>query len=120
MLALMAYATVVAMNPDDTYARLMENMPPDAPASNEVQITTLVDPNVKVCVKSAESIIQKVDATVVRVVITRSPRYGEVWRADSATHDHPPILFRHVCSKAGSLVRPLEMFDPKQSISPLR
>jgi len=120
MLALIAYAAVVATNPDGAYAHRVENTPPDAPASDEVQIVTLIDPNVKACVKSAEGIIRNVGATVVRAVITRSPRYGEVWRADSATHEPSPILFRYVCSKARLLVRPLQMFDPKQSIPPLR
>jgi len=119
MLGFLALATVQAMSPDEAYSRFIENMPPDAPASYEVPIDAVTNLIVRRCVDDAESIIRETDGVVVRFVITTSEKHGEVWRADGASRDHPPILSRYVCSRDGALIRPLEMFDPTQSIPPL-
>jgi len=57
-----------------------------------------------------------------RTVVTTSARWGVVWRADAATTE-PGVLFRETCWGRGAGIsistRPLEMFDPKASVSPL-
>jgi hypothetical protein len=59
-----------------------------------------------------------------KVVVTKSPKWGTIWRQDEAFPvDHPgdkPIIFRTICSKDVVVVRPLEMFNPKASIKPLK
>ncbi len=60
-----------------------------------------------------------------RKIVTRSPKWGVVWRADTVT-TAPDSLFRETCwSRTGRLsgistaTQPLEMFDPKASLQPL-
>ncbi|HEX4183100.1 MAG TPA: hypothetical protein VHY34_07570 [Caulobacteraceae bacterium] len=64
----------------------------------------------------------------VSVVVSQNPRWGVVWRADVVMAEYPDIPSRLMCwRRAGApgpdkfsfLVRPLEMFDPAQSIGPL-
>ena len=56
---------------------------------------------------------------VVKVVITTSPRWGTIWRADSevklSTED-ASSLWRTVCWKGGVLERPVTMFDPGEDV----
>ena len=100
-------------------------MPPDAPQADEVVIDAPNDPVVVQCAKYADA-FKRIE-TVSKVVVTRSKQWGTIWRADvSATGYNPPILSRIVCwnSGPGKAIsvehRPLEMFDPTQSIPPLQ
>ncbi len=61
-----------------------------------------------------------------RRIVTQDPKWGLVWRADLAPEDDPRTWFRDTCwSRSGKASgvsissRPLEMFDPKQSVPPL-
>ena len=62
---------------------------------------------------------------VVRAVISRSERWGVVWRADYAVGAAPSNMWRTICWEAPGekqvsiVLRPLRMFDPSQSVKPL-
>jgi hypothetical protein len=64
--------------------------------------------------------------TTLRVVISRNPQWGVVWRADVAPSDDPDSTFRNICWRRRGHpgialeTRPLMMFDPAQSIGPLK
>lgn len=96
-------------------------MPPDAPAHDEILIERGDDPVSKECSGFLAQMRSAPGQAIVRVVVTRSPQWGVVWRADMSISapDDEPMLFRIVCSKENSLVRPLEMADPTQNIPPL-
>ena len=62
---------------------------------------------------------------VIRKVVSRSARFGVVWRADVVVNGADP-LFRTICWRDpgprggyGFWMGPLQMFDPSQSIPPL-
>lgn len=124
-LALLVAATVLLAGPSGAASAPQPRLPPmpaDAPAPDETPLATPDDPVVLKCVKNAEMMDRGTGTRRVKVVVTRSPRWGTVWRADSAfpaEGAEPPELWRTVCWKRGVLERPLEMFDPSQSIPPL-
>ena len=96
-------------------------MPPDAPQADEVVVDDPNDSVVVNCAKYADA-FKRIE-TITKVVVTRSKKWGTIWRADvSATGYNPPILSRIVCwnSGPGRAIsvehRPLEMFDPSKSI----
>jgi hypothetical protein len=97
-------------------------MPPDAPGADETLTADEADPVVVACAVNDEKIRERVGATLKKVVITRSERWGTVYRSDTAvpsSPNGPTSLWRTVCWKEGSLVRPLEMNAAGESISPL-
>jgi hypothetical protein len=97
-------------------------MPADAPAADEAPLEAPGDPVVLKCVKFAEMMDKQTGTGRLKVVVTRSRRWGTVWRADSAFPGEaggPPSLWRTVCWKSGVLERPLDMFDTRQNIPPL-
>jgi hypothetical protein len=124
-LALLIAATALLAGPSGASGAAGPSLPPlpaDAPAPDETPLATPDDPVVLKCVKYADGLDQGTGRRRVKVVVTRSPRWGTVWRADSAfpaEGDAPPELWRSVCWTGGALERPLEMFDPSQSIPPL-
>ena len=67
----------------------------------------------------------KLRLRIVRKVISQNSRYGVVWRADVTMRGHRPIPSRYICWKdpersgLNVVARPLEMFDPSQSVPPL-
>ena len=74
------------------------------------------------CAEMNDEVNSGTGAKLLREVVTRSWRWGTIYRADSAASmgpDDPPMLWRTVCSKRGVLMRPLEMFDPRENIPPL-
>jgi hypothetical protein len=99
-------------------------MPPDAPDKTEIVISGVGDVVAIRCAKNAAVMGKHLKTTQLKVVVTRSPRWGTIWRQDVAFPvDHPgdrPIIFRTVCCKDIENIRPLEMFDPKASIGPLK
>jgi hypothetical protein len=65
---------------------------------------------------------------IIRSVVSRNTQYGVVWRADVALPGRPHNVSRTICWRRpgqdgpGSYSfedRPLEMFDPAQSVAPL-
>jgi len=66
---------------------------------------------------------------ILRVVISQNRRYGVVWRADSAMGGRSEPDERLLCWRSNDghssdgfhlVARPLEMFNPRQSIAPLQ
>jgi hypothetical protein len=97
-------------------------MPPEAPARDEVVIDGTGDAVAANCAKDFDEMGTRLRYTRLRVVTTRSPKWGTVWRADFSMPvggGVSPLLSRYVCSKEASLIRPLKMFDPAASIPPL-
>jgi hypothetical protein len=99
-------------------------MPPDAPQKDEVVIDGKGDAVVSRCATMAARMNKDLKLTQLTVIVTRSAKWGTIWRSDTAFPvqgpGDKPILSRTVCWKNGDLMRPLEMFDPKASIEPLR
>jgi hypothetical protein len=94
-------------------------MPEDAPQQDEVMISGESDPVAAKCADIVGRVLRDTGETTLRVVVTISPQWGTVWRADSSfpsDNTEPPMLWRTVCWKGGGLMRPLEMFDPSKSI----
>jgi hypothetical protein len=124
-LASMAAAAVLSTGSAGAAPANAPRLPPtpaDAPAPDETPLETRDDPVVLRCEKHAQAMEQGTGRRRVKVVITQSPRWGTVWRVDSAFPAEggaPPSLWRTVCWKSGVLERPLDMFDPSQSVPPL-
>jgi hypothetical protein len=95
-------------------------MPAPAPQKDEVAISGENDLVATRCRKNEGELWNKLGLTPLRVVITKSPMWGTIWRSDAAfptfAPGESPILFRTVCWEKGVLERPLVMFDPSQSI----
>jgi len=89
-------------------------IPPTAPQASEVAVSGESDPVSEEC--ASEGTLHKPG----RVLVTRSPEWGTIWRADfTVPTDEASPRWRFVCWKDGRLLRPLEMPDPSQSIPPL-
>jgi hypothetical protein len=98
-------------------------MPPSAPLADERVIDGKDDPVAADCASSETRLLKSSHAKVRKIVITRSPKWGTVWRADSAMPtdlDGQPMLWRTVCTEHLVVERPLVMLDPKASIPPLK
>lgn len=96
----------------------IEEMPPDAPAPDEVVINPLSDAVAERCAKSTDRVTKELGAKVIKVVVTHSPRWGTIWRADTSNplpDGYPPMLSRTTCTKDIDIWRPLDMFDPSKS-----
>lgn len=97
-------------------------MPSDAPAQGEIVFDGMSDQVATGCADRSEKMNHRLGRRLVRVVVTKSATWGTIWRADTVVSlgkGVPDMLWRTVCWKSGQLERPLEMFDPKQSIPPL-
>ncbi len=97
------------------------NKPADIPQKAEKPVHGKDDPVAGQCAERARKSADMLGDRILRVVVTQDPRWGTVWRADSA-HPVPgaaPILWRTVCWKDASFVRPLQMFDKRKNIPPL-
>ena len=102
---------------------LVEDIPPDAPAADEVVINPLSDAVAERCAKSADRVTKDVGGKILKVVVTHSPHWGTIWRADTSNPlpgGYPPMLSRTVCTKDFDLWRPLTMFDPSKRIPRLQ
>jgi len=104
--------------------------PLEPPGSPRTEPRLSSDPSgvVAQCLASANPLTTKAGWTIERTVVSQNPQYGVVWRADVVTRDHPNIPSRVICwrlsgERAGGKVmfevRPLQMFDPSQSVGPL-
>jgi hypothetical protein len=108
---------------DAAAAATIPPMPPPALQKDEIVFTAVDDPVVKMCAGNENRMRKALKFRILKVVITRSPKWGTVWRADVAfptdsTQDEP-IVFRTTCWKQGIDQRPLQMFNPDASIPPL-
>lgn len=67
----------------------------------------------------------KYGTKALRVIVSRSAQWGVVWRADVVDRKYPGLTSRWICYKQPHAdgvaleMRPLQMFDPSQSIGPL-
>jgi len=97
--------------------------PPDTPQRGEVIIDGARDPVAIGCMLDFSRSNKSLHRILHRVVVTKDPKWGTIWRADSsfpASHGYAPMWWRTVCSKESILERPLKMFDPSQSIGRLK
>ncbi len=97
-----------------------ELMPPAAPTGEQPDDHT--DPaTVAKCAAGARDLIEtRLRGHIERILVTYSPRWGVVWRADFTLQtDGQSLSQRYVCAKSGVLILPLKMFDPSQDIAPL-
>lgn len=79
--------------------------PPHIPAREEVVLSGSADPTIGFCADIAERLTIAADSRIVRVLITRSPEWGTIWRADLAGGDHPTERF--TCTSNTSSSGPL-------------
>lgn len=99
---------------------MAELMPPAAPTGE--QPDDHADPaTVAKCAAGARDMIETLlHGSIERTLVTHSPRWGAVWRADFTVQvDDQSASQRYVCAQAGVLISPLEMFDPGQNLAPL-
>lgn len=82
--------------------------PPAAPAADEVVVSSSDDPVVARCVHSAEFDSVQRGGRVLRVLITRSPEWGTIWRADISGRGLP--IQRRTCTATTTSSQPL--LDP--------
>jgi hypothetical protein len=107
--------------PPEKLVLTVVNKPADIPQKEEKVITGKDDAVADQCAARARKSADILGDRILRVVVTDNPRWGTVWRADSA-HPVPgsaPTLWRTVCWKDSSFVRPLQMFDKSKNIPPL-
>ncbi|MDR3510020.1 MAG: hypothetical protein P4L73_00160 [Caulobacteraceae bacterium] len=79
------------------------------------------------CAAGAHGLANRGHWKTVTTVISQSPKWGTVWRADVMMGDSPDSMFRQVCwrppqSAHGAVavtIQPLQMFDPARSLAPL-
>ncbi len=102
--------------------------PPPAPGTEPV-VTADTTGVADHCQAMAKDMTAKYGWTFDPVVISRNPRWGVVWRADSVMPESPEYRFRRICWQIphpqGGVKymledRPLDMFDPTQSVGPLQ
>ena len=107
--------------PPEKLILTVTNKPADIPQKEETIISGKDDAVADQCAERARKSADILGDRILRVVVTQNPRWGTVWRADSA-HPVPgaaPTLWRTVCWKDSSFVRPLQMFDKSKNIPPL-
>jgi len=107
--------------PPETLILTVVNKPPDIPQKEETVVSGKDDAVAGQCAERARKSAAILGDRILRVVVTQNTRWGTVWRADSA-HPTPgaaPTLWRTVCWKDSSFVRPLQMFDKSKNIPPL-
>jgi hypothetical protein len=95
-------------------------MPPDVPQKDEV-FSTDRDPIVVRCAGYLDKAIHRLHWRIIKTRTVRNPQWGTIWRADLDTlAPGRPILFRYICTGKATVMRPLEMFDSRASIPPLK
>lgn len=102
--------------PDEELGDLSnDQFPPAAPAPDEVVQSSSDDPSVQNCVDAAERLTIAAGSHVARVLITQSPEWGTIWRADFEGGFQGPVRF--TCTARTSSSQPMDM--PGESVSPL-
>lgn len=101
--------------------------PPPAPGA-EPRLASDTSGIAAKCEILSRQIVAKLGWRFVRSMVTQSPRWGVVWRADIAPATDPSTWMRESCWRAphansnGHVMfssRPLQMFDESKSIGPL-
>ena len=101
-------------NPDEADLSIVRT-PPAGPAPDEEALSNISDPVTQRCADMAERMTIATDSRLLRVLITRSPEWGIVWRADLAGGDQPVLRF--TCTERSTSSVPLDMGE--ESIPPL-
>jgi hypothetical protein len=97
--------------------------PPPTPGT-ETRLTTDATGVVAHC-EATQQVMAKHGMKVIRKVVSQNPQYGVIWRADVTTPGDSSQPFRMTCWRIPGradysfLLRPLQMFDPSESIPPL-
>ncbi len=99
-----------------------ENAPPAVPQRDEVVINGWKDAVALHCTEREQNVWNQLNLKPVRIVVTRAPKYGTVWRADVAFPGdaHEADLWRSICWANGTAERPLERIDTGNSIPRLK
>lgn len=88
-----------------------EPFPPASPAREETVLAGSTDSVAKRCSEMAERFTIASESKILRVLITNSPEWGVVWRADMAAPGEPAERF--TCTANTSASRPLDMGDER-------
>ena len=91
-------------DPDDPSSA---RFPLHQPAADEEILSSSADPVVQHCADMVERMTIAGDSRIVRILITRSPEWGVIWRADLAGGALPPQ--RVMCSTAMTSIQPLDL-----------
>lgn len=110
------------MNWPEELILTIADMAPDAPGPDEKPISGASDAIAENCARSQARMAKSLHQTILKVRITHSPRYGTIWRADTAfpLDGGRRYVSRTVCWKGMEVDRPLDMFDTSKSIPPLQ
>ena len=84
---------------------------PDSPAADERVLPDSADPVIRRCADMAEWRTIAAETKVLRTLVTRSPAWGVIWRADIGRSGGSTE--RLTCTANSSSSRPLEMGDDK-------
>jgi len=101
-----------------------DDLGPPPALGTEVRLTTDPTGVVAHC-DATQQALAKRGLKLVRKVVSQNAQYGVVWRADMTTPGDSGEPFRLTCWRIPGrtgysvLLRPLQMFDPTQSIPPL-
>lgn len=98
--------------------------PPTSPGT-EVRLGAADPTGVVTYCDNLQQTVGKRGWKVVRKIVSQNAQYGVVWRADVTMPGYDTDPMRMICwripgrTSYSFLVRPLQMFDPSQSIPPL-
>jgi hypothetical protein len=106
-----------------------ELLQPPADPGTEVRVAIAASDVARQCDAAQRGMFAHVGWTIKTVVVSQSPKWGVVWRADVTTKQYPATLSRETCwSVSGpdgkpalrTSWRPLEMFNPAETVGPLK
>ena len=113
-------ALIVAFSTAACASPTLPPTPPVAPQSGETVVSGEADPVAIQCAGDFDGTwAAPGPQNPRRVLVTSNAEWGTIWRADAAPYDEPGNLWRVVCWRDGSLIRPLAMTDAAQTIPPL-
>jgi hypothetical protein len=100
-------------------ATLFAMFPPDTATERETIVLADPDRILAKCEQWGRQAAGGGGFEITRVQIRHDAKWGILWRADVVSRRRYGGVFRFVCTSKVSLIRPLQMFDPAQSIPPL-
>jgi hypothetical protein len=100
-------------------ATFLRDAPPLSLTPDETEASR-DDETAKSCLARAQDDVADLHGHIERVLVTRSPKSGVVWRADfSFKFQGKTFVHRFVCTNSMTETAPLEMSDPAQNTPPL-
>jgi len=100
----------------------------EPPASPQGEVPLVADPTgvAAQCAAQVKRMSEMTGERLATVVVSQSPKWGVVWRADVIPKDYPDYVSREICwrrpgTKDGLTIedRPLQMFKAADSVAPL-